>query len=134
MTNAHLLACLACLTACGRSVDETPEAAYRAFAAAANKGDDGVAFARLTTASQQALRDRLAGLSAASGGSLREDAASLVFRGGRGAPITAVQLLKKEQDRATLAVSTREQTQELTLRREGSEWRVELVLAQPASP
>ncbi|MGO9830763.1 MAG: hypothetical protein ACLPJH_11545 [Myxococcaceae bacterium] len=134
MTKTALLAYLVCLAACGGAREETPEASYRAFAAAANKGEDAVAFARLTTASQQAIRDRLAGLSAASGGSLREDAAGLVFRGGRASPITAVQLLKKERDRATVAVSTREQTQELTLRREGSEWRVELVLVQPASP
>jgi hypothetical protein len=57
-----------------------------------------------------------------------------MFRGGRATPITAVQLLKKEQDRATLAVSTGERTREVTLRREGAEWRVELRLEQPASP
>ena len=134
MTKALLLTGLACLAGCRSAQDDTPEGAYRAFASAANKGDDAVAFAHLSTASQEALRARLAGLAAASGGSMREDAASLVFRGGRGAPITAVQLLKKESDRATLAVSTREQTREVTLHREGSAWRVELPLVQPGPP
>ncbi len=131
MTKAHLLGCLALVAGCHSAQDESPEAAYRAFASAANKGDDAVAFARLTSASQQALRARLAGLSAASGGSLREDAAAIVFRAGRGAPITGVQVLKKEQDRATVAVSTGEQTREVTLRREGGEWRVEFPVAPP---
>ncbi len=136
MTKAPLalLCCLACLAGCHPVGDDTPEGAYRAFAAAANKGDDALAFSRLSTGSQKAVRGRLTGLSAASGGSMREDAASLMFRAGRGTPITATQLLKKEQDRATVAVSTGEQTQEVLLRREGSEWRVELPLAQPASP
>jgi|GEM_PF-5005835 len=131
MTKPHLLGCLALLAGCHTPQDDSPEAAYRAFAAAANKGDDAVAFARLTTASQQVLHRRLAGLSAASGGSLREDPAALVFRAGRGAPITAVQVLKKEQDRATVAVSTGEQTREVTLRREGGEWRVEFPIGPP---
>ena len=134
MTKAHLLVWLVCLAGCRAAREETPETAYRAFAAAANKSDDAVAFARLTTGSQQAVRDRLARLSAASGGSLRDDAASLMFRGGRGSTITTVQVLKKVQDSATVAVSTGERTQEVTLRREGSEWRVELPLVQPASP
>ncbi len=121
-----LLASIACLVACRPAAEETPEDAYRAFAAAANKGEDRVAFARLTTTSQQALQGQLAGLSAASGGSMRENASALVFRGGRGLPITDVRLLKKEQDRATVAVTSREETREVILFREGSEWRVEL--------
>ncbi len=134
MTKAHLLVWLVCFAGCRLGGEETPEAAYRAFASAANKGDDTLAFARLTTGSQQAVHQRLAQLSAASGGSLRDDAPSLMFRGGRGSTITAVQVLKKGQDRATVAVRTGEQTQEVTLRREGSEWRVELPLVQRASP
>ncbi len=131
MTKAHLLGCLALLSGCHSAQEASPEAAYRTFAAAANRGDDAVAFARLTSASQRALRGRLAGLSAASGGSLREEAPSIVFRAGRGAPITAVQVLKKEQDRATVAVSTGEATGEVTLRREDGEWRVEFPVAPP---
>jgi len=128
----QLLLGLIFLAGCRAQGEETPEAAYRAFAAAANKGDDAAAFSRLTAESQQVVRERLAALSSASGGSLQMDAASLMFRGGRGASITAVRLLKKEQDRATVAVTTGEQTQDVILRREGSVWRVEL--GQTATP
>jgi len=122
----RLLAGIACLAACQPLADGTPEGAYRAFAAAASKGEDKLAFGQLSLASQAALKNRLAGVSATSGGSLGEDAASLVFRGGRGTPITAIQLLKMEQDRATVNVTARGQTQEVSLTREGSEWRVEV--------
>ncbi len=129
-----LLACLGCLVACRPAGEETPEDAYRAFAAAANKGEDRVAFARLTAASQEALRAPLDGLSAASGGAMREDASALVFRGSRGAPLSDVRLLKKERDRATVSVTSREQTREVILLREGSEWRVVLPSPRVGSP
>jgi hypothetical protein len=121
----RLVAGIACLAACRPQPDGTPEGAYRAFAAAANKGEDAVAFARLTPSSQESLKRRVAGVSAASGGSMGEDAASLVFRGGRGTPVTDIQLLKMEPDRATLAITARGETREVNLLREGSEWRVE---------
>jgi hypothetical protein len=130
----RLLAGIAFLAACRPQPDGTPEGAYRSFAAAANKGEDQVAFAQLTTSSQQVLSRRLATVAAASGGSLGEDAASLVFRGGRGSPITAIRLLKMEQDRATVAVTARGETREVNLAREGSEWRVELPPLQGGAP
>jgi hypothetical protein len=117
---------IACLAACRPQPDGTPEGAYRAFAAAANKGEDKLAFEQLTAASQEALRRRLAGVSAASGGSMGDDLAGLVFRGGRGAPITDIRLLKMEQDRATVLVTARGEAHEVNLARQGSEWRVEL--------
>ena len=120
------MAATAFLSACRPQPDGTPEGAYRAFAAAANRGEDGAAFALLAPESQEALKRRLAGASSASGGSLGEDAASLVFRGGRGTPITDIQLLKMEPDRATLAVTARGETREVNLLRQGSEWRVQL--------
>jgi len=121
-----LLAGIACLAACRPAVEDTPEAAYRAFAAAANHGEDKAAFARLTTRSQEALKARLSGLAAASGGAMKEDTSALMFHGGHGAPLTDVHLLKKDQDRATVSVTAREQTREVNLQREGTEWRVEL--------
>jgi hypothetical protein len=122
----RLLPALALLAACRPQPDGTPEGAYRAFAAAANKGEDGAAFALLASESQEALKRQLAGASSASGGSLGEDAASLVFRGGRGTPITDIHLLKMDPDRATLAVTARGETREVSLVRQGSEWRVQL--------
>jgi hypothetical protein len=122
---ATLLACLV-LAGCRPAADDTPESAYRAFASAANKGDGAAAFARLSRASQDAVTSRLAGLGQASGGSLREDAASLVFSGGRSPPVTSVRLLKKELDRATVAVTAGDETREVTLLRQGSQWKVEL--------
>jgi len=102
---ARLLAGIACLAACRPAGEETPEGAYRSFVAAANKGQERAAFARLTSASQEVLKGQLLGVSAASGGSMREDAPALVFRGGRAPPISDVHLLKKEQDRATVSVT-----------------------------
>jgi hypothetical protein len=131
LNRLHLLASLGCLAACGPRASDTPEDAYRALAVAANKGDDAAAFARLSTQSQAALQAALGGLGAASGGSLREDAPSFVFGGGRAAAITGTRLLKMEQDRATVAVTTATQTHDVTLVREGSEWRVELVVSPP---
>jgi hypothetical protein len=127
------LACLVLLLiACRSQRDDTPEGAYRAFAAAANKGDARDAFARLTSESRRAATREISGLSSASGGSLREDASALVFSGGRGQPISAVRLLKKDQDRATVEVTAGGQTREVTLLREGTEWRVELPRKEPA--
>lgn len=130
----RLLVGMACLTACRSTTDGTPEGAYRTFAAAANKGEDKAAFAFLTASSQEALSRRLAGIAAASGGSMGEDAPSLVFRGGRGSPITDIRLLKMEQDRATVAVTARGETREVNLVKEGSEWRLELPPLQGGAP
>lgn len=127
-------AALVCLAACQPPAEDTPEAAYRAFATAASKGEDAVAFGKLTQASQDTLRHRLAGVAQASGGSMGEDAASLVLRGGRASPISHIELLKMEQDRATLAVTARGQAQEVNLRREGSAWRVEVPRLQGGQP
>ena len=63
-----------------------------------------------------------------------EDPASLVFRGGRGSPITDIRLLKMERDRATVAVTARGETREVNLAREGSEWRVQLPPLQGGAP
>jgi hypothetical protein len=128
------LAGIVFLAACSPQPDGTPEGAYRAFAAAANKGEDALAFAQLTADSQEALKRRMAGVSAASGGSLGEDVASLVFHGGRGPPLTGIQLLKMSPDRATLAVTARGETREVNLQREGFEWRVELPLLEGRPP
>jgi hypothetical protein len=122
----HLLAALCCLGACRPAVEDTPEAAYRAFALAANHGEDAAAFARLTASSQKALRARVAGLDATSGGAMKDEPAVLVFHGGHGQPLSDVRLLKKQQDRATVSVTAREETHEVNLRREDGEWRVEL--------
>jgi hypothetical protein len=123
---ATLLACLV-LAGCRPPEGDTPENAYRAFAAAAGKKEDAaVAFARLSRASREAVSTRLAGVGQASGGSLREDAAALVFSGERGEPLTAVRLLKKEQDRATVAVTAGGEARMVTMVREGSEWKVEI--------
>jgi hypothetical protein len=122
------------LAACRPARDDTPEAAYRSFAAAANKGDAERAFALLSPDSQARVRARLAGLGAASGGSLGEDAARWMFSGGRAPPLTAVQLLKKDPDRATLGVTAGERTREVTLVRQGSVWRVQLPRGSAPGP
>jgi hypothetical protein len=122
----RLLAAVCCLGACRPAVEDTPESAYRAFALAANHGEDAAAFARLTTSSQKALSARVSGLEATSGGAMKDEASVLVFHGGHGQPLTDVRLLKKEQDRATVSVAAREGTHEVNLRREDGEWRVEM--------
>jgi hypothetical protein len=130
-----LLAALACLVGCQPQPDGTPEGAYRAFVAAAGKGEDAVAFGQLTSASQEAVKGRLVGVATASGASMGEDAAAVVFKGGgRGSPITDIRVLKMEQDRATVAVTARGQTQAVNLHREGSEWRVEVPRLQGGQP
>jgi len=126
MRATPLAALISLLAACSSARDDTPEGAYQAFAAAANKGDAAGAFSRLSSDSQARVRGQLAGLSAASGGSLGEDAARWMFSAGRTPPVITVQLLKKEADRATLGVTAGERTGEVTLVRQGSVWRVQL--------
>ncbi|HXX29619.1 MAG TPA: hypothetical protein VEJ89_02755 [Myxococcaceae bacterium] len=122
-----LLAALAlALLGCRPMREDTPEAAYRAFATAAGRGDGAGAWARLTRESQADLNARVAGLGPASGGSLREDAPLLVFSGGRPPPLGRLRVLKRDGDRATLEVTAGDRTGEVTLLRQGPEWRVEL--------
>lgn len=122
------------LAACRPALDDGPEAAYRAFVAAANKGDAAAAFARLTEESQAQVRAQLAGLRGASGGSLGEDAALVMFSGGRAPPLTGLRLLKKDEDQATLGVTAGERTREVTLLRQGSVWRVQLPRGSVSGP
>ena len=128
------LAAIAFLTACPAPVSDTPEDAYRAFAEAANKGDGAVALSRLAAASQESLRRDMGAVATASAGSMRDDAAAFTFHGSRGSPVPSVRLLKKEQDRATVEVTARDGTHEVSLVREGAEWRIELPPRPPLPP
>ena len=127
----HLLAGLAFLVGCRSAQPDTPEDAYRAFAAAANKGEDAAAFARLSSQTQTAMKQVLGDLSIASGGSLKQDTAALVFGGARGAPLASVRVLRMQPGEATVSVTARDQTREVTLKREGNEWRIELPVGPP---
>jgi len=122
------------LAACRPALDDGPETTYRALVAAANKGDAAGAFARLTAESQAQVKAQLAGLRAASGGSLDEDAARVMFSGGRAPPLTGLRLLKKDQDQATVGVTAGERTREVTLLRQGSVWRVQLPRGSASGP
>jgi hypothetical protein len=120
------LAALALAASCNRPHFDTPTAAYESFARAIQKGDSKVAWSALSSGTQQLLSDRAREISAASGGSVRDDPAALFFAGGVPAPrVSEVKVVREEGDSAVLAVTAGGTTREVRMVKERGSWRID---------
>jgi hypothetical protein len=120
------LAALALAAGCNRPRFDTPTAAYESFARAIQKGDYDVAWSALSSGTQRLLSDRAREISAASGGSVREDPAALFFvERVRAPPVSEIKLAREEGDSAALAVTAGGVTREVRMVKERGGWRID---------
>jgi hypothetical protein len=131
MRRALVLALLALsATACRRA--EGPDAAYRAFAAAARAGDAGQVWTRLSERSRAALDARAKDLAARAPGVPPSGRDLALGDLSAGAPrISKVEVLRASGDGAVLAVTVEgaDRPAEVEMVREGGRWRVVLPAA-----
>ena len=121
-----LLAALALAAGCNRPRFDTPLAAYQSFARAIQKGDYEVAWSALSSGTQKLLSDRAREISAASGGSVKDDPAALFFVEGARAPqLSEIKLVHEEGDSAVLAVTAAGATREVRMVKERGSWRID---------
>jgi len=121
------LAALALAAGCNRPRFDTPTAAYESFARAIQKGDYEVAWSALSAGTQKTLSDRAREISAASGGSVKDDPAALFFAQGARAPLVSeIKLVREEGDGAVLAVTAAgDATREVRMVKERGGWRID---------
>ncbi len=121
------LAVLALALGCNRPRFDTPTAAYESFARAIQKGDYDVAWSALSSNTQKLLSERAKEISAASGGSVKDDPAALFFAEGARAPqVSEIKLVREEGDGAVLAVTAAgEATREVRMVKERGGWRID---------
>jgi hypothetical protein len=115
------------LAACPGPGVDTPEAAYAAFAQAQQRGNSKAAYERLSEATRRAIEARSKEISAASGGSIRDEPALLTFAtGAKPLPVTEVKVMKVEGDTATILAVADGTSREVKLVREAGRWKVDL--------
>lgn len=129
-----LAAALAAVLACARPAG--PVAAYRAFVAAARRGDADGAWALLAKRSRAALDARATAVAAASGGVVPASAKELLLGDAatRAPRIEEVLVLRESADAAVLKIALHGGGEgEVSLVREGGRWRVVLPEAPAAA-
>ena len=120
------LAALALAAGCNRPRFDTPTAAYESFARAIQKGDYEVAWSALSAGTQKTLSDRAREISAASGGSVKDDPAALFFAQGARAPLVSeIKLVREEGESAVLTVTAAGATREVRMVKERGGWRID---------
>jgi hypothetical protein len=124
---ALIISALTALAACDRSRADGPAEAYAAFSKAIQRGDWKAAYASLSQETQQKLAARAKEIAAASAGAIKDDPAALAFSGApRPEPLSEVKLVYLDGDRAVLLASAGGRSQQVSMVRENSAWKVDL--------
>lgn len=129
------------LAGCDRASPTSPDGAFRAFSDAARRHDVKAALGFVSTASRAALEAQAKAVSAASGGSIKDDPADLTFfTNRRPLPLVSVKVVETAADRAVLEVHSCQQPldesracpagqdvqERVTMVKEAERWQVEL--------
>jgi len=115
------------LAACDKARGGSPADAYLSFSRAVQRGDAKAAYALLSSRTQQKLAARTKEISAASGMAIKDDPAALAFSGApRPDPLNEVKLVGQDGDRATLEVKAGGRSEQITMLKETSGWKVDL--------
>jgi hypothetical protein len=119
--------CVAGITNCRPSQEESPVSAYNSFAETLRRGDLKSAYGYLSGETRQAIEQRTQAVSAASGGLVKSDPATWIFgSAGRPPPLTEVKLLSLDGGTATVRAAGGSLTTNVTMVRERTGWKVDL--------
>jgi hypothetical protein len=111
---------------CRRELPNSPEAAYRGFIEALQKGNTRKAWASLSPATQQRVEARSKAIAEASKGVVRDEPELLVFQGTRPAPLNEVTQVSADETSARLQVATSAGKKEVKLVKDGGKWLIDL--------
>jgi hypothetical protein len=111
---------------CTREPANSPEAAYRAFITAIQKGNTRKAWDALSPATRQKVEERSKAISAASKGVVRDEPEQLLFQGTRPGPLGEVTQLKADEGSALLKVASASGSREVKLVKDSGKWLIDL--------
>ena len=111
---------------CRREPANSPEAAYRAFIEAVQKGDTRKAWQSLSPATRQKVEERSKAISEASKGAVRDEPELLLFQGTRPGPLGDITQLTADDTSAVLKVASASGAREVKLVKDSGKWLIDL--------
>ncbi len=104
----------------------SPEAAYRGFIEALQKGNTRKAWSSLSPATRQKAEERSKAIAAASKGVVRDEPELLLFQGTRPGPLGEVTQVKADDGAAVLRVASASGDREVKLVKDSGKWLIDL--------
>ncbi len=111
---------------CRAEPANSPEAAYRAFIEAVQKGNTRKAWQSLSPATRQKVEERSKAIAEASKGVVRDEPELLLFQGTRPGPLGEVTQVKADDTSALLKVASASGAREVKLVKDSGKWLIEL--------
>lgn len=111
---------------CRREAPNSPEAAYRGFIEAVQKGNTKKAWGSLSPATRKSVEERSKAISVASQGVVRDEPELLLFQGTRPGPLGEVTQVKVDENSALLRVAHASGPREVKLVKDSGKWLIEL--------
>jgi hypothetical protein len=111
---------------CRQETENSPEAAYRSFIEAVQKGNTRKAWTALSPATRQKVTERSQAISEASKGVVRNEPEQLLFQGTRPGPVGKVSQLKADEVSALLSVTSASGPREVKLVKDSGKWLIDL--------
>ncbi len=120
--------------ACNRPNWDSPVSAYQSFLRALAKGEAELAYSALSSDTRALLAKRAEEISAASGGSVRNDPAAIFFVNAAKSPaVREVTLVSQTGDQAVVSVVAGGKASPVRMVKEAGGWRIELSPEPPAT-
>lgn len=118
---------------CRREPANSPEAAYRAFIEAVQKGNTRKAWGSLSAATRLKVEERSKAIAEASKGVVRDQPELLLFQGTRPGPLGEVTQVKVDETSALLQVASASGPREVKLVKDAGKWLIDLsdTISQP---
>lgn len=127
-----MVAVLALTASCRREPANSPEAAYRAFIEAIQKGNTRKAWNALSSATRKKVEERSKAIAEASRGVVIDQPEQLLFQGTRPGPLGEVTQLEATESSALLRVASASGAREVKLVKDSGTWLIDLSDSIPA--
>lgn len=124
MTGTMLVLALA--ASCRSEPANSPEAAYRSFIEAIQKGNTRKAWNALSAATRKRVEERSKAIAQASKGVVRDEPEQLLFQGTRPGPLGEVTQLEANESSALLRVTSATGAREVKLVKDSGKWLIDL--------
>ena len=117
---------MALAAGCRREPANSPEAAYRGFILALQKGNTHQAWGALSAATRQKVEERSKAIAEASKGVVRDEPELLLFQGTRPGPLGEVTQVSANETSALLRVASASGSREVKLVKDSGKWLIDL--------
>ena len=117
---------LALAAGCRREPPHSPEAAYRGFIEALQKGNTRKAWASLSAQTRRQVEERSKAIAEASKGVVRDEPELLLFQGTRPGPLGEVTQVSADETSALLRVASASGPREVKLVKDSGKWLIDL--------